>query len=683
MKPGYVHPWHQNFENKKPRFGNRRLWESNPRPHDSDSLNTDWGWGRVCLGVATGSEMAEILENPETVTPETSPSEAMETFFSEQPKENALKDSEFDPKKMRRSKPGVKRLLLSLSVLFSFLLGLPFLLKSVEIYRSPLPFDDIDSISKVVESEPIIFPCKFQAVFLGYDPKTHNLGHAQKLSSLIADHMGQLVGDDQVCGTCGSNYTISVTVQLKENCVSNQNVHTGCFWQCGLVKESDFDLSLRSDEFVDEYLDSVLVGGEKCADYGGKVYTVVVVNRDEEVRAVVGKHRHGWIVGKVSEADALKKIAEVFVKVFINGGKQEGSIHGEFMPVGADGRIVLSFSLLNADPRDWIYDWDFQRVDETLLAPIIKALEPIANISVESQILYHTPKSFSSGWDDERSSYVFSTKDLPFFVNSNEWHLDTSIAAGGRSKVLHTVIYIPSAKECPLLLQLPTGEISKTNGFISPMWGGVIVWNPTSCSRTSGSKHPVRHTISFQDLQKIIEVFMGQLRQLFGLKSENVYDGVLGRVNLLASERGFTEWELDVLSRQHTCFNLLSCVTTLSSLSKLVQSLPRMIIMDEIGKQVEFSLQAANLAQSNASLGIYETSAVSSREARSLAEDAFFHPSIMSVSYYSFEHCFAVYSPFFLPVSLHVLLAALREWRRYKQERMKYLAWKGKANVAS
>ena len=30
----------------------------------------------------------------------------------------------------------------------------------------------------------------------------------------------------------------------------------------------------------------------------------------------------------------------------VNGGKEEGFIHGEFMPVGADGRIVLSFNLL-------------------------------------------------------------------------------------------------------------------------------------------------------------------------------------------------------------------------------------------------------------------------------------------------------------------------------------------------
>lgn len=35
--------------------------------------------------------------------------------------------------------------------------------------------------------------------------------------------------------------------------------------------------------------------------------------------------------------------------------------------------------------------------------------------------------------------------------------------------ILFVARYVPSAKECPLLLQLPNGEISKTNGFISPV----------------------------------------------------------------------------------------------------------------------------------------------------------------------------------------------------------------------
>jgi len=39
------------------------------------------------------------------------------------------------------------------------------------------------------------------------------------------------------------------------------------------------------------------------------------------------------------------------------------------------------------------------------------------------------------------------------------------------------------------------------------------------------------------------------------------------------------------------------------------------------------------------------------------AENALYHQSIMLVSYISYEHCFAVYSPFFLLMAGHVLAA--------------------------
>ncbi|XWS47218.1 hypothetical protein CRYUN_Cryun14cG0134000 [Craigia yunnanensis] len=576
-------------------------------------------------------------------------------------------EPDFDPKLMRKTKPGLKRLFLTLSVLFSFLLGFPFLWKSVEIYRSPLPFREIDSLSTQLRSDNLLFPLHFHTLFVGFDSDPD----PDRLRLSILSEITKLTSQNP---KCFNNYTLSVTVDSGSHCLRSPTTspHSSSY-QCGSITAIDFDQN--DDVAIDERLVSV---------FGGKTeYSVVVVKGDNE-RAVVGNYRRAWmVVGSDREVEiAALKVAEVLVKVFVNGGREEGSIRNEFMPVGADGRIVLSFNLLNADPRDWIYDWDFQKIDNNLLAPMIEALGPVANISVESQVLYHTPKASFSYWDQKLESHVFSTKDLPFFVNSNEWHLDTSIAAGGRSKILQFVVYVPSAKECPLLLQLPSGEISKTNGFISPMWGGVIVWNPQGCLKDD-NKPTAWHTIPMQDLENMFEVFTGQFRQLFGFKSVNVYAGASGVWNLLPSERGFTEWELDVLSWQHTCFNLHSCATTLGSLSRLVQSLPRMIIMDEIGKQVKFSLEAAKLAQSNASSGVYESSAASSRQARSLAEDAFFHPSIMSVSYYSFEHCFAVYSPFFLPVSMHVVLAALRELRRYKQEKAKYLAWKVKANAAS
>lgn len=574
---------------------------------------------------------------------------------------------------IRKTRPGLKRLTLTLSVLFSFISGLPFLLKSIEIYRSPLPFREIDNLSAAIDSNPLLFPCQFQAIFVNF---RRGLLTANELSLTIESHMRKLSDIAfPSCGACDLNSSVSVTLDYGSECVhTSNNVH----WMCGSLNEH---LGKYDDQLLDEDL-QVLLDDSSGSNNIGKVYTVVVVRMEEssEARMVVGKYRHAWIAGSVLEEEAGKIVAETFVKVFANGGKEEGSIRAEFMPVGADGRIVLSFNLLNADPSNWIYDWDFRDADVNLLSPLIEAMKPLADVSVESQVLYHTPKSSFSYWDEQLGSYIFNTKNLPFFVNSNEWHLDTSVAAGGLSKILQFVVYVPSASECPLLLQLPNGEVSMTNGFISPMWGSVLVWNPPGCLNDTNIVPHGRYKISPEDLRRIFEVFVGQLRQLFGLKSNGFFGDRSGALQILASERGFTEWELDVLSRQHTCYNLLQCSTTLGSLYRLVQSLPRMIIKDEIGKQVKFSLEAAKLTLSNVSHGAYDASAVSSRQAKSFAEDAFYHPSMMSVSYYSFEHCFAVYSPFFLPVSLHVILAVLREWKRYKQESNRYKAWKATLN---
>ncbi|URD77274.1 succinate dehydrogenase ubiquinone iron-sulfur subunit [Musa troglodytarum] len=565
----------------------------------------------------------------------------------------------------RSTRPGRKRLFLTFSVLLSFLSGLPFFLKSTEIHRSPLPFESIDALSRRLQFDPPSLPCRFQAVFLRSGP---DRTLAARLQSAIAADMGRRAGDRPSCGGCGRGFAVSVTVDSGEECVSDDGGVAGsCLWTCGAVS---LDGSGEDDSAVDELLDSVLrgAGGKECVETGGgRVYTVVVMDKEdvEGVRVVVGKHRHAWVVGKVSEADAVSIISKVFVRYFMNGGKEGGGMEkgiGEFVPVGADGTVVLSFSLLNADPSDWVYDWEFQETSKIMLAPVAKALTPIANISIESQVLYHTPKSSNSYWDEKYGSYIFSLRDLPFFVR-----ISTSQSA--------ILLYVPSAIECPLLLQLPSGEISKTNGFISPMWGGIVIWNPPQCTGDSQKKNLEGSTLPPQELEKIFQVFIAQLRMLFGLRSNYIHSSETEISKFLDSERGFTEWELDVLFRHHACFNLHSCVNTLESLAKLVQSLPRMIVMDEIGKQVKYSLEAASLAQMNASLGIYDASAASSRKAKALAEDAFFHPSITSISYSSIEHYFAIYMPFFAPVSLHVLLAAIKELKRYKREKAKYMAF--------
>ncbi|KAJ3678321.1 hypothetical protein LUZ60_002124 [Juncus effusus] len=561
----------------------------------------------------------------------------------------------------RTTPPGTKRLFLTVSILLSFLAGVPFLLKSTEIHRSPLPSLSISSLSSHLHSKPPSFPSHLQVILLSLssEPPDQSLSH--RLSLSISDQLNR--------HNTALNFTVSVAIDTG---TSNSFFSTGnstsemCLWTGGGLGLAERIIN-ENDEYVDELLYNSLIKESECV---GRIYSLFVTEGEKE-KVVIGKYRHAWMaVERFDERESVGTKIGTVLEYFVKGGKEnKGLGKGEFVPVGSDGNLVLSFSLLNSDPNDWIYDWDFERTGEFLLEPVLEALGPIANISVESQVLYHAPKSAISYWDDKLGGYVLNTGDLPFFVSSNEWHLDTSLSASGRSKVLQFVVYVPSAIECPLYIRTPNGEALQTNAFISPMWGGVVIWNPPACKA-----HLVRDTLPSQELEKIMETFIGQLRLLFGLSSNHVAPNEHSNFKFVSSERGFTQWELDLLYRQHTYFNLLSCTTTLESLSRLVESLPRMIVKDEIGKQVELSLEAANLAQKNISLGMSNSSALSAIQARALAEDAFFHPSVMSISYSSMEHYFAIYMPFFAPVSLHVLLAAAKEIKRYYAERSKYLA---------
>lgn len=224
-------------------------------------------------------------------------------------------------------------------------------MKSVEIYRSPLPFREIDDLSSAVESNPLQYPCKFRAVIVGIGGTSFT---ANELSVKIEHQMRKIAAKDSTsCGACSYNSSVSVVVENGADCFHSDNDFN---WKCGALSElNKYDQSREfNDELFDEYLHSV-VGDSN----GGKVYTMIVVRSEEreDPSVVVGKYRHGWIVGRVSEEEAVSSVAKVFVKAFVNGGKEEGSISGEFMPVGADGKIVLSFNLLNADPHDWTYYW--------------------------------------------------------------------------------------------------------------------------------------------------------------------------------------------------------------------------------------------------------------------------------------------------------------------------------------
>ncbi|KAG0591319.1 hypothetical protein KC19_1G166500 [Ceratodon purpureus] len=589
----------------------------------------------------------------------------------------------------RREPPGRKRLFITFSVVLCFLLGVPFWWKSTEVYRAPLPFSAIEEHARYLNSSAFALPCHLHIIFAS--APSHTRGGFVTGSSLekVAESFRQHAGD--------VDFGVRVTLDAEDSCVSVGREDGGEYWRCGLAKSGLHDVvDLHDDDRLDEFLWSF--SKDQNSSTGGR-YTVVVIGREgSDVgsqsgmhqnahvngRTVVGKHRHAWMTGvdlshPGFEDGIASRIADVAMTYFKNGGRASKTGRDEedqvaSMPLSADGEAVLSFSLLNANPEDWIFDWDIEEVEERYLQPLIEVMEPVARLSIESQVLYYTPKAVSSHWDEALKAHLVPFKQLPFFVNSNEWHLDTSSAATGRSKLLNFAIYVPAANECPLHMQLSSGRISPTNGFTSPGWGGVIVHNLPGCENLLPNKSE-NYRLTSKELEPLVGVIVSQIRALFGLPPTFVKNSKAGIYGVPAAVTGIADWEVDVLLRRRATMDINASASTLLSLSRLVSSLPNMVIKDEIGEQVQSSLAQAKAAQSQSLVGAYHAAAEAARKARSQAEAAFFQPSIMSMLYFPAEHQLAIYTPFFVPVLLHVLVALLKEGSRYKKEWQKYKRW--------
>ncbi|GAQ90557.1 phosphatidylinositol glycan class S [Klebsormidium nitens] len=336
------------------------------------------------------------------------------------------------------------------------------------------------------------------------------------------------------------------------------------------------------------------------------------------------------------------------------------------MPFAADGSALLSFSLLNADPADWVFDWDFASAEEHIFAPLVQAISPVAELAVESQVLYYARSQVRPTWDPQHQAYIVPHSDLPFFVNSHEWHLDTSVASAGRSKLLHFAVYVPAADECPLHFKLPNGKLSPTDGFTVPSWGGVVVWNPPQCSRNASSDTGPR-TIPSSELRRILAIQIGQLRTLFGLSATPKRSAEVQ--TLSPGPKGFAGWEVAALLRTRSSDDTREALSTLRSLSTLVSALSNMVVHDSIADQVTRALAAAGEAQTAMLAGSYEAAASAARNARAQAESAFFHPTLMSLLYFPSEHHMAIYMPLFLPVLVNVCAAVCREALRWGRGR--------------
>ncbi|KAG0205537.1 hypothetical protein BGX28_002836 [Mortierella sp. GBA30] len=325
----------------------------------------------------------------------------------------------------------------------------------------------------------------------------------------------------------------------------------------------------------------------------------------------------------------------------------------------------LTFSLFSGDASNGVREWQMQEAINVYLAPFLRSMSAISQFTVESQIQHYASLTFTPQEDTDLKEHYLTPESLPHFINAAEWSLASTVSS---LPSLNFLTYIPKPSESPLVIKNgPSSPRSTTNSFLIPRWGGITILNR---DKSSSLAHP--NLISVQELEPIMKLHLTQLRDLMGLSDLSaITDSVRAPASLpikfyKTSNGAPTAWELDSLMRKRLSENLVDSLATISSLARLVADTPNMVVLDHIQKDVVDALQDVARSCSDLSRQQFMEALGASRDALVKAETAFFDPTMVSMLYFPDEHKYAIYMPLFVPISVPLVMALLREIKKLK-----------------
>ncbi|KAG0043856.1 GPI transamidase component [Gryganskiella cystojenkinii] len=329
----------------------------------------------------------------------------------------------------------------------------------------------------------------------------------------------------------------------------------------------------------------------------------------------------------------------------------------------------LTFSLFSGDASNGVREWKMQEAINAYLAPFLRTMSVVSKITVESQVQHYASLTMQPDLDQTSKEYYLTPDKLPNFINAAEWSLASTVSS---LPSLNFLIYVPEADQSPLVIKSgPGAQKSKTNSFLIPRWGGITILNRPLPSASNGNYAADQSVITVPELEPVMKIFLSQLRDLLGLSdlSTTTTSGSFPILFQKNEANSITTWELDQLIRKRTSENLADSVKTLSSLARLVNDTPNMVVLDPIQRDVTQALLDVSQACEKTSVlssGSTEEALGHSREALERAENAFFDPTMVSMLYFPDEHKYAIYMPLFVPISVPLLMSLLKEIKKWK-----------------
>ncbi|EDO47558.1 predicted protein, partial [Nematostella vectensis] len=215
---------------------------------------------------------------------------------------------------------------------------------------------------------------------------------------------------------------------------------------------------------------------------------------------------------------------------------------------------------------------------------------------------------------------------------------------------LNFIVFVPSKKHTPLHIRSKDGSSVPSNAFLSPQWGGIVVYNMDDVP--SNTSLPLRMAL---DTRHILTVFITQLKLLLGAEPVGSPQNTLVDV----SSTDLTDW-VDSPVPWKIMEYLATATTTLTSLAHLLEQIGNMVIGDQIKNQVEQALAAIHKSKEELALGNVTSAFLEAKSAIVSSEKAFFDPSILALLYFPDDQKYAIYIPLFLPISLPVLMSLIK-----------------------
>lgn len=293
------------------------------------------------------------------------------------------------------------------------------------------------------------------------------------------------------------------------------------------------------------------------------------------------------------------------------------------------------------------------------------------DFEVDSQVVHSSPLGKEDGSSTEGRPTLVSAATLraDFLRHASEWPGD-SVTQGNRwlPPLVRLVAYRPSS---PLRVTDDWGQPQRS--FAVQGWGIVAV---VDGSHAEGAcpEDPLADPLPATEAQRAASVWVSHLRSWLALPPDGPLAPEASNGLDLAVARplrsGVAVWELRPVARAiHELF-LQRAAETLERMLELIDSLPDVIVREEVGKLAFEAVAAARRAL----LVAAEEPAAALRDARhalALALTTSHDDTVVAQTYFSWEFKAAVYLPLTLPFLLPITVSAFREFKSWKKRRAK------------